>query len=696
MAKPLAPAEIEAALERILSSPEWAQSFRMAQFLRYVVEQSLAGMGGQLKETVIGVGVFGRENSYDPKIDPVVRVEARRLRAKLQEYYSGSGAVDPVRIELPKGTYQPRFVPTDEPPAPAEPSPVVRSSTRAWLPWALLASAVAVAALGWVLFRPPSAPPSAPRLVTGHQFYSRSPAFSPDGTMMAFSRDSGSNRSHIFLVPAAGGATQEIDTGAALDYEPAWSPDGKRLSFLRMTGPGAYQVIVREIASGVETTVRRASERSAPLWLPSGQALIIAHRDRPELPASLLEVPVAGGAARVWTTAPPRSQGDAHPRLSPDGQQIAFVRTMEQASQDIWLLTLASGQVRRVTAEQRPTSGLCWHPSGRSLIVSMARGSEVGSLWQFPLDGGTPQRLAEAGLSPLSPAAALHGGRLAFVVRLSDTNLWRAPSSGGEAMAITSSTALDTSPQISPDGQWIAWRSTSSGTNEVWVARSDGSEARQLTQAGGPVTGSPRWSPDGTQIVFESRTAGNADLFVIPLAGGAARPLTSEPSSEVLPSWSPDGTSIYFASDRSGQWQVWRMPASGGAAVQVTREGGFAAFESYDQGWVYYCRQSSPGIWRVPREGGPEKLVTPELAANLWGQWALSQTGLFYAVFPPKGQRAIMRQDLATGQTTVSRLLNRLPVQYDSGMGVTRDESLLVWSQLDQAGSDIYVVDHFR
>ena len=695
MVKPLAPAEIEAALERILASPEWSQSFRMAQFLRYVVEQTLAGAGGQLKETVIGVGVFGRDNGYDPKIDPVVRVEARRLRLKLQEYYAGSGAGDMVRIDLPKGTYQPRFLAPEQTPAVASAMAASRV-TPIWILPAAVVSLGALALLGWAILRPPEPPASAPRLITAHQFYSRTPAFSPDGTRIAFSRDSGPKRSHIFLVPAAGGPAQEIDTGDVLDYEPAWSPDGKRLSFLRVKGPGSFEVIVRDLATGAETAVRLASERSAAIWLPAGQSLMVAHRERPELPAALVEVPLTGGASRVWTTAPPRSQGDTYPQLSPDGQQVAFIRTLEPASQDVWLLTLSSGQVRRVTAEQRPSSGLCWHPSGRSLLVAMARGAEVGSLWQFPLDGGTPRRLPEAGLAPLAPAVTAQGKQLAFVVRLSDTNLWRALARGGEAVALTSSTALDTSPQISPDGEWIAWRSTSGGTNEVWVARSDGRQARQLTSAGGPLTGSPRWSPDGAQIVFESRTTGNADLFVIPVAGGAARPLTTDPSNEVLPSWSPDGSSIYFASDRSGQWQVWRMPSSGGPAVQVTREGGFAAFESYDQRWVYYCRQSAPGIWRVPREGGPETLVTPDLSTNLWGQWALSRTGLFYAVFPPSGQRAILRHDLATGKTTVSRLLNRLPVQYDSGMGVTADESLLVWSQLDQAGSDIYVIDNFR
>jgi TolB-like protein/Tfp pilus assembly protein PilF len=83
----------------------------MQAFLSFVVEGTLADRfrSEELKETVIGAAVFGREAAYDPKIDPVVRVEARRLRAKLQEYYSGAGQFDPVRIDLPKGSYVPSW-----------------------------------------------------------------------------------------------------------------------------------------------------------------------------------------------------------------------------------------------------------------------------------------------------------------------------------------------------------------------------------------------------------------------------------------------------------------------------------------------------------------------------------------------------------------------------------------------------------
>jgi tetratricopeptide (TPR) repeat protein len=82
---------------------------RHRRFLEYVVDRVLAGEENQIKEATLAQEVFDRPGTYDPKIDTVVRVEARRLRAKLQEYYSGAGAAEPIRFVLPKGTYVVNF-----------------------------------------------------------------------------------------------------------------------------------------------------------------------------------------------------------------------------------------------------------------------------------------------------------------------------------------------------------------------------------------------------------------------------------------------------------------------------------------------------------------------------------------------------------------------------------------------------------
>jgi WD40-like Beta Propeller Repeat len=82
----------------------------MVRFLRFTDEQTIQGQANSLKESVLGMEVFDRTASFDPRTDTIVRVEARRLRSKLKEYYEGDGRGDPVRIDFPKGGYVPTFL----------------------------------------------------------------------------------------------------------------------------------------------------------------------------------------------------------------------------------------------------------------------------------------------------------------------------------------------------------------------------------------------------------------------------------------------------------------------------------------------------------------------------------------------------------------------------------------------------------
>jgi tetratricopeptide (TPR) repeat protein len=94
-------------LEEVLKSPGFARNERLSRFLRFVVDRHIEGRSQELKESVVGIEVFGREPAYDTRADPVVRTEARRLRARLKEYYDGPGAGDTLVIDLPKGGYVP-------------------------------------------------------------------------------------------------------------------------------------------------------------------------------------------------------------------------------------------------------------------------------------------------------------------------------------------------------------------------------------------------------------------------------------------------------------------------------------------------------------------------------------------------------------------------------------------------------------
>src|SRR5947209_16150302 len=96
-------------LDRILSSPTFQQVDRLKRFLTFITAEALSGRSDQLKEYVIGVQVFGKEDSFDPRTDPIVRVQARRLRARLVRYYREQGQHDAGVIELPEGGYAPGY-----------------------------------------------------------------------------------------------------------------------------------------------------------------------------------------------------------------------------------------------------------------------------------------------------------------------------------------------------------------------------------------------------------------------------------------------------------------------------------------------------------------------------------------------------------------------------------------------------------
>ena len=102
-------ADIKSQLQRILQSELFVRSPQLSRLLRYCIEQTLIGCQGNLKEQLLGSEVFRRAH-FDPRVDPIVRVEVRRLRTKLDEYYRNAGVNDPIRIEFQRGGYVPRFI----------------------------------------------------------------------------------------------------------------------------------------------------------------------------------------------------------------------------------------------------------------------------------------------------------------------------------------------------------------------------------------------------------------------------------------------------------------------------------------------------------------------------------------------------------------------------------------------------------
>jgi eukaryotic-like serine/threonine-protein kinase len=550
--------------------------------------------------------------------------------------------------------------------------------------------------------------------ITSLSGWETNPALSPDGTQVAFSWDDRGPVGHgdISVQLIGAGTPLRLTTDSADNRSPAWSPDGHHIAFLRCLG-SEQGIFTVPALGGPERKLQATGcpalawdEGRGLDWSDDGKLLVFAAKTSAD-GFSIFLLSIETLEKQRLTFPPAEHQADVRPAFSPDGRSVAFARVGGTRESSLFVVPVAGGEPRRVSFGDVWTGGVpsghTWNPHGSSIVASWAPGTYGGSgsvLWKVPATGGVPEQVGVGGDNASQPSISRRGNRLAFVQTHIDTDTWEigmsgSPPRGHSPRKVISSSRRDDGPQLSPDGRKIAFESHRSGRNEVWICDRNGANAVQMTRFGA-VTGTPRWSPDGRRIAFDSDKEGQVDVYVLEVAGGLPLRLTPEGSLDAVPSWSADGRWVYFGSNRTGSFEVWKMPAEGGPALQVTRNGGFAAFESPDGSRLYYAKFEAAGIWTVPVNGGEEQPVHDLPPTGYWGYWGIGHRGLYFVNPEAKPRPAIDLFDLATRRVTRIAEMERQPMQWTSGFSVARDERSILYSQWEQSGSDIMLVEGFR
>ena len=564
------------------------------------------------------------------------------------------------------------------------------------------------ATLVWLYFALPAkySGPSA-RLVpfTSSSGDKDSPSFSPDGNEVAFSwvgeNSSDSNVHHIYVQLVGAGAPLRLTNAPAFDSQPSWSPDGRYVAFYRMAGSrrsnrakDGYYVV-----SALGGPERRLAD-AFPLpygggisWSPDGKYLVVAdHGSSGESLAGIFFISVETGR-REGSKILLHDAFLAFPAFSPDGKYLAFVGGSGLLSSDVYVVPALGGKPRQITSTHARLVGLTWTADSQEIIFS-SNYQGLQTLWRVHLGGGEPAPLSIPSEDAISPTAAVRGTRLAFLRYKVDTNLWSAPVPPGDRQSparVAASTRQDSDPAFSADGTRIAFSSDRSGSFEIYVSASDGSDPVQLTSMKAPHTGTPVWSPDGKQLAFDSRLEGQSDIFVISVEGGSPRRLTSERYDSVLPSFSKDGRWIYFSSDRPGTAQIWKVPVEGGNALQVTKNGGFSAFEAADGKSLYYFRQQA--IWKSDLNGDNESRA---VECSRWMDWYLSGNGIYLMDVSISPARFMFFDPLKKSTTLLGTLDVGPPARAANRFVVSPDGNRVIYTRVDSIDSDIMLVENFH
>jgi Tol biopolymer transport system component/DNA-binding winged helix-turn-helix (wHTH) protein len=626
-------------------------------------------------------------------------------------------AVNKIREALRDSTENPRFVETlpkrgyrfiatvEHLPKPSPQAVIVaRSYWRfAWIAAGLLA--LAGGGLWLTRARAPLPPPRVVPLTTFTGVESQ-PAFSPDGTRVAFAWDGERGDNFDIYVKAVGNVTPlRLTNDSSSDTLPAWSPDGRQIAFVSARGGGGIYLVSPE--GGPERKLSDLPTASQPSWTADGKQLLVAKRYdqlHPETgDGALLLVPVESEGAPRQILAPPRGTWYLYPAFARDGRSLAFASCTGAPEGPRCSLQVAglkeglvpSGTPRQITTHPWFISSLVWMPDGSSLVFAASTYGLGAYLWRVSVSNGKdPERLELAGAGAFDPAIDFKAGRLAFSRRLRHANVWRLKQGGKPAPFITSS-ARDGSAQYSPDGRKIAFMSSRHAANfAIWVANADGTQPAQITNIGRTWSGTPRWSSDGRRLAFDAFEKGSGwDVWVVEAGGSSPRQLTHGPADNIIPSWSRDGSSIYYASKRSGRLEIWNIPADGGTAVQVTRNGGYTAFESTDGKTLYYTlsEAGAEGLYSKRLPDGEEEQVLNEGVAGRG--FAVFSDGVYFLHQRGQSSYEIRFHEFAGKRT---RVVSEVEGALDIGLAVSPDRKTFLFSKFSDGGFDLMLIENFR
>jgi Serine/threonine protein kinase len=418
----------------------------------------------------------------------------------------------------------------------------------------------------------------------------------------------------LHRISVRGGQPVEIISNVA--NPPAVSPDDKQVAFIR-TDPAKHRDVLlvanidgsdeREIASRQLPDTFPSSSAS---WSPDGKLIALGAGRNRENENAIIAIPVDGGEQIELTPWRWAAYGGA--AWESNGRGLIFsAREKGSRTLRIWRLSYPDGKIHSLTDEVNAYEEVTLTKSPENTIVT-TRTYEVSDIWSVDFSGAT-RRLTTQGSEGADGLTVSPAGRIIYTQgEYEQSFLWGMNKDGSDRKVLTKNTGF--LPASSPDGRFVTYVSTESGTHHIWLMETDGNNNKQLTAGEGE--NYPTFTPDGNWIIYTSLGKESSTLWKIPTAGGDPIQITSD-GFTIKPQVSPNGNFIActYRKTRTDEWKIIILPISGGQPVKIldlpNPRSQMLRWTSDSRALIYLDRQNAAqNLWKLPLDGKPPVQIT--------------------------------------------------------------------------------------
>jgi Tol biopolymer transport system component/DNA-binding winged helix-turn-helix (wHTH) protein len=396
------------------------------------------------------------------------------------------------------------------------------------------------------------------------------------------------------------------------------SPDGKYVVYVKH-GPGQQSLIVRQTTSTsfLEIVPPQVIGYLGATFSPDGNTIFYVTRPYGGMLGSVYRIPLLGG-----TPVKVIDDADSAVAVSPSGEEIAFVRNMPRTSERRIIVASASGDNERVLASSSGEllfgfSPPSWSPDGKLIAASAIRGptmAAANSIVLVDTQNGSVRVLGAGLWKWVGQVEWLAAGNGLAVTAdaagdaTSSDQLWILSYPTGEARSITNDVTGYFGLGVARDQSLIA-TVTSERNAWFWVSEPGKvNTAKQVARISGDRVAQSlgmSWATDD-RLFYSSQASGSAEIWVMNSDGTEPRQLTFHGGPNMMPLATPDGKYIVYVSVSSGQRHIWRMKTDGSEATELVGGGTIGVSVTPDSKWIVYSsmREQRPYLWKLPIEGG--------------------------------------------------------------------------------------------